>query len=244
MPAVSSVHHSHQHAASLSTDNTHVTGHPLQNDRPWTSWIALARGTEVGTEPESRSRVYAPSFSGSRTIRIFPYFIMRLAFERMTCLIGQVFGSLIHHAAFDLKTSSSLRIAVIFATFLRFSVFATRRLSAFLSAFNTTAISAVGVSSVASAVNVKKMAAGAACDFVEFRCVLGEARFWTSPTTRCMMPLSLVSSEERGCTPPPPFFVLARKSFLRELLDLQFSVLGLDLFLPKRRAGSLTSIYS
>lgn len=70
MTAKRSVHHSHQHAASLSTDNTHSTGHPLQNARPFTNWVAALRGIAVGTDPVSHKRVYDPPFSGVSRIFI------------------------------------------------------------------------------------------------------------------------------------------------------------------------------
>lgn len=65
MPAKRSVHHSNQLAASLSTDNTHRTGHPLQNARPRVNANAVFRGTAVGTNPVSRKRVYDPPCSGA-----------------------------------------------------------------------------------------------------------------------------------------------------------------------------------
>ena len=91
MSASRSVHHSHQHAASLSTDNTHATGHPLHSDSPPASRAALFRGIAVGTDPQSRNRVYAPLFWGESCIFLCPFFITHLAFPLEVCRSGQDF---------------------------------------------------------------------------------------------------------------------------------------------------------
>ena len=82
MSAKRSVHHSHQLAASLSTDNTHRTGHPFQKAKPRAKRAAVQRGTAVGTDPESRKHVYDPPCSGVSRILICPSFIAHLAFAR------------------------------------------------------------------------------------------------------------------------------------------------------------------
>ena len=202
MPAKRSVHHSHQHAASLSTDNTHETGHPLQNVSPRTSRAAAFRGTAVGTDPLRSNRVYEPPFSGSIRIVICPCFISHLAFAHEVCRRRQLFGSLIRHA----RSSApfSLRIPVILATFRGAAVLAARLSRRPLSSLCTARIAAVRVAPIAVPMNMKQGAAPAAGDLVEFRPVLGEATSWTLETEGCIIPLFRQSSEERGYRPPPP----------------------------------------
>ena len=91
MSASCSVHHSHQLAASQSTDNTHTTGHPLHSDSPCASLAAVLCGIAVGTDPQSCNRVYAPLFCGDNCIFICPCFIMHLALPHEVCRPGQVF---------------------------------------------------------------------------------------------------------------------------------------------------------
>jgi hypothetical protein len=176
MSAKRSVHHSHQHAASLSTDNTHRTGHPLQNARPRASHRAVLLGIAVGTDPESRSLVYAPPCSFVSAIFICPFFISHLAFAREICLLCQVFGSLIRHAASIARTPITLSVPVICAAFFGRSVFLPRLCIRPLQPLGSARIAAVGVPPIAASMNIKVSAASAACDLVKLRLVLGETK--------------------------------------------------------------------
>jgi hypothetical protein len=84
MSAKTSVHHSHQHAVSLSTHNTHATGQPLQKSSARTSRATSFLITELGTTPVSRSRVNRPPYTGDKTARKRPSFTVHLL--REVCL--------------------------------------------------------------------------------------------------------------------------------------------------------------
>ncbi len=191
MSAKRSVHHSHQHAASLSTDNTHRTGHPLQNARPRASHSAVLLGIAVGTDPESRSLVYAPPCSGLSVIFICPSFILHLAFAREVCRLCQVFGSLIHHAVSISRPPLPLRVSVIRAAFFGRSVFLSSLCIRPLQPLGAARVAAVGVPSIATPVDVKVSAASTACNLVKLRLVLGETKTGLlGKTTRsCPYPL-------------------------------------------------------
>lgn len=208
MPTKRSVHHSHQLAASLSTDNTHRTGHPLHNARPRAKVAAVLRDTAVGTNPESRKRVYDPPCSGASRSFICPFFISHLAFADEVWRFGQVFGSLIRHASPVARTPIPLRVPVILATLLGRPVLLPRPCLRPLEPHVAASVAAVRVPSIAAPVDVELCAAGPANDFKKLRLNLGETKTGLlGKTTRsCPYPLDRhrVTRRAAGSSPHPP----------------------------------------
>jgi len=208
MSAKRSVHHSHQHAASLSTDNTHRTGHPLQNARPRASHSAVLLGIAVGTDPESRSLVYAPPCSGVSAIFICPFFILHLAFAREMCRLCQVFGSLIRHAVSIARSPIPLRVPMISAALFGRSVFLSSLCIRPLQPLRPARVAAVGMPPVATPVDAKVGSASAAGDLANLRLVLGETKTGLLGRMNRSSPYPLdqhrVTRRAAGSSPRPP----------------------------------------
>jgi hypothetical protein len=165
MPARRSVHHSHQHAVSMATDNAHSTGPPLQKRSPRTSRATSLRATLLGTTPVSRNRVYDPPWTGDRVARNSPFSIAHLLTE--VCTDGLRPGSLIPHAS-GLDPSPlpplPLRVPVILAPLHGRPVPPPGRPCRPPSPLSAARSAAVRVPPVAAPVDQELVAAGAAPD--------------------------------------------------------------------------------